>query len=402
MENGSLLDVLSGHQSSIADISMHGNALASVSWDRTLKLWNIVTSTCETTELAQEGLAVSFSPCGLMIAVLTVDSNITIYHAKDMGFIGSIDARLDLDPSRGQADLITRQNAAKSKSFTCMQFSPDSALLLLGGDSNNCLYSVVDRMLVKKFTITENRSLDGVGLDVNRRNFTEFGNMALYDSSDSETEPDGKRAIRLPGSKHFDLGERSARPQVAVYANLDVVVGRRFAVCSTEGVGVYSLDTVGLFDPFQLDSQTTPAMIKNCSFDLDDYSTALMASLRLNDTPLIQRSMESTALEQIELVVRSLPLPYVEKLLKWIADGRVVASSTHVHFYMIWLRHILNIHGMRLKGRTDVAILTGIQQIVAHHTQLISKLADQNKFGLRYILAARKLQRKNEAGSMEC
>ncbi|VDO26263.1 unnamed protein product [Haemonchus placei] len=401
MENGSLLDVLSGHRSNIAGISMNGNALVSVSWDRTLKLWNIVDSTCETTDLVQEGIAVSFSPCGLMIAVLTVDSNITFY-GKDMTFIGSIDARLDLDPSRGQTDLITRQNAAQSKSFTSMQFSPDSALLLLGGDSNNfCLYSVVDRMLVKKFQITENRSFDGVVLDVNRRNYTEFGNMALYDSSDSETEPDGKRAIRLPGSKHFDLGERSARPQIAVYAVTFCPTGRQFAVCSTEGVGVYSLDTVGLFDPFQLDSQTTPAMIKN-ALSLSDYSTALMASLRLNDTSLIQRSMESTSLEQIELVVRSLPLSYVEKLLKWMTDGRVVASSTHVHFYMIWLRHILNIHGMRLKGRTDVAILTGIQQIVAHHTQMISKLADQNKFGLRYIMAARKLQRKNDTQSMEC
>lgn len=44
-----------------------------------------------------------------------------------------------------------------------MEFSPDSTLLLLGGDSNNfCLYSVADKMLMKKFTITENRSLDGV------------------------------------------------------------------------------------------------------------------------------------------------------------------------------------------------------------------------------------------------
>ncbi|ETN71197.1 WD domain, G-beta repeat protein [Necator americanus] len=219
MENGSLLDVLTGHQSNIAGISMFGNTLASVSWDRTVKIWNVVQSTCETTELAQEGMA----------------------------FIGSIDARPDLDPGRGQEDTITRQNAAQSKCFTCMQFSPDSSLLLLGGDSNTfCLYSVTDRILVKKFLITENRSLDGVVMDVNRRNFTEFGNMALCETSDSETEPNGKREIRLPGSKHMDLGERR----------------RRFALCSTEGVGVYSLDTIGVFDPFQLDSQTTPDMIK--------------------------------------------------------------------------------------------------------------------------------------------
>ncbi|KJH52858.1 WD domain, G-beta repeat protein, partial [Dictyocaulus viviparus] len=393
MESGSLLDILSGHRSNIAGISMYGNVLASVSWDRTLKMWNIVDSTCETVELMHEGLSVSFSPCGQLLAVLTIDSNITFYHGNTMEFVGSINAKLDLDPSRGQTDLITRQNAAQNKSFTCMQFSPDSVLLLLGGDSNNvCLYSVRDRILVKKFHITENRSLDGVVLDVNRRNFTEFGNMALCDTSDSEAEPDGKRKIQLPGSKHFDLGERSARPYVAVYAIAFCPTGRRFAICNTEGVSVYSLDVDIVFDPFHLDTQTTPAMIKR-AISLCDYSTALMASLRLNESSFIQRTLESTEIEQIELVVQSLPLSYAEKLLKWIADGQVVASSPHVHFYMIWLRHILYIHGMRMKGRTDVAVLTGIQQMVAHHNQLISRLADQNKFGLQYILAARKLHR---------
>ncbi|VDM78698.1 unnamed protein product [Strongylus vulgaris] len=127
-----------------------------------------------------------------------------------------------------------------------------------------------------------------------------------------------------------------------------------------------------------------------------------MASLRLNDTKLIQQTMESTELNQVALVVQALPINYAEKLLKWMADGQVVANSPHVHFYMIWLRHILNVHGMRLKGRTDVAILTGIQQIVAHHTQLISKLADQNKFALRYILAARKQKANRNVESMEC
>ncbi|KAK6739639.1 hypothetical protein RB195_008250 [Necator americanus] len=402
MENGSLLDVLNGHQSNIAGISMFGNTLASVSWDRTVKIWNVVQSTCETTELAQEGVGVAFSPCGQLVSVLTVDSNVTIYHSKDMAFIGSIDARPDLDPGRGQEDTITRQNAAQSKCFTCMQFSPDSSLLLLGGDSNTfCLYSVTDRILVKKFLITENRSLDGVVMDVNRRNFTEFGNMALCETSDSETEPNGKREIRLPGSKHMDLGERSARPQVAVYAVAFCPTGRRFALCSTEGVGVYSLDTIGVFDPFQLDSQTTPDMIKE-ALSLGDYSTALMASLRLNDTPLIQQTMESTGLEQVAIVLRALPLSYTEKLLKWIADARVVANSPHVHFYMIWLQQILNENGMRLKRKTDSAILTGIQEIIAHHMLLISRIADQNKFALRYLLTARKLKTKRKIEDMEC
>ena len=44
-----------------------------------------------------------------------------------------------------------------------MAFSPDSTLLLLGGDSNSlCIYSVADRILLKKLKITQNRSFDGV------------------------------------------------------------------------------------------------------------------------------------------------------------------------------------------------------------------------------------------------
>lgn len=37
MENGQLIDVLSGHTSTISHISLKGNTLASVSWDKTLR-----------------------------------------------------------------------------------------------------------------------------------------------------------------------------------------------------------------------------------------------------------------------------------------------------------------------------------------------------------------------------
>lgn len=51
----------------------------------------------------------------------------------------------------------------KYRAMTTMCFSPDGALLLVGGESVFvCLYSVFDRILVKKFAITRNRSLDGV------------------------------------------------------------------------------------------------------------------------------------------------------------------------------------------------------------------------------------------------
>lgn len=390
-ETGHLLDILSGHESAISSIDIHGNHIVSGSWDRTIKMWTIVDSQAETVEVSHEALDVKFSPAGDEIAVLTSDGVITFFEAKEMINLGSIDTKLDTDPARGSRDTITRQSAAKTKTFTRIRFSPDGNLLLAGGESNNfCLYSVPERMILKKWQITANRSLDGVILDFNRRNFTEFGNMQLVDTSDEEDElePNNKMSIKLPGTKNFDLGERRARPEVNIYEVTYCPTGRRFAICSTEGVSVYSLDTISMFDPFQLDSQTNAEVIKRAVWN-NDYSTAIMASLRLNNAQYITECLESTSISQIPLVASSLPLMYAERLLKWMVEGNVMSSTRHVHFYMIWLRAILQHHGMQLKGRADVATLTGIQQIVAHHQQHITKLANQNKFALNWLVKIR-------------
>lgn len=45
---------------------------------------------------------------------------------------------------------------------------------------------------------------------------------------------------------------------------------------------------------------------------------------------------------------------------------------------------------MHLKGRADVATLTGIQQIIAQQTQYVTKLANQNKFALGWVCKIRK------------
>lgn len=394
-ESGHLLDILSGHESVISSIDIHGNHIVSGSWDRTIKVWTVVDSQAETVEVSHEALDVKFSPAGDVIAVLTSDGVITFFEAKEMLNLGTIDTKLDTDPARGSRDTITRQSAGKSKTFTRIRFSPDGNLILAGGESNNfCIYSVPDRLILKKWKITENRSLDGVVLDFNRRNFTEFGNMQLVDTSDEEEDDDtnNKMTIKLPGTKHFDLGERRARPEVIVNEVTYCPTGRRFAVCSTEGVAVYSLDTVSMFDPFQLDSQTNAGVIRRALWS-NDYSTALMGALRLNNSQYISDCLESTSVPQIPLVASSLPLMYAERLLKWMVEGNVMSSTRHVHFYMIWLRAILQAHGMQLKGRADVATLTGIQQIVAHHQQHITLLANQNKFALNWLVKIRKSTR---------
>lgn len=40
--------------------------------------------------------------------------------------------------------------------------------------------------------------------------------MMLIDASDSEEEADGKKRIKLPGTRHSDLSERCSRPEMRV------------------------------------------------------------------------------------------------------------------------------------------------------------------------------------------
>ena len=67
-------------------------------------------------------------------------------------------------------------------------------------------------MLVKKFEITQNRSLDAMDDYVNLRKMTEFGNMALVEERDT----DDSVALRLPGVRRGDMASRSFKPEVRV------------------------------------------------------------------------------------------------------------------------------------------------------------------------------------------
>jgi periodic tryptophan protein 2 len=60
-ETGNLLEVLAGHSSVISGISCYESTFASVSLDKTLRVWNILEASCiETVQLLGEGLDVKY------------------------------------------------------------------------------------------------------------------------------------------------------------------------------------------------------------------------------------------------------------------------------------------------------------------------------------------------------
>ena len=60
-------------------------------------------------------------------------------------------------------DRNTADNNASSRYFTSVCYSADGTCLLAGGNSKYvCIYEVSQQILLKKFQVTFNRSLDGV------------------------------------------------------------------------------------------------------------------------------------------------------------------------------------------------------------------------------------------------
>uniref|UniRef100_A0A0R3RJZ7 WD_REPEATS_REGION domain-containing protein n=1 Tax=Elaeophora elaphi TaxID=1147741 RepID=A0A0R3RJZ7_9BILA len=377
LENGKLLDVLSGHSAPVASISIHGTHLASASWDKTLRIWNVVeSSVAETIDLLHEGLDVAYSPSGEILAVLCLDSSVSLFETQTSTELGTIDTALDVDAARRATDLIKKKTSEKSRTFTCICFSADGTLLLAAGQSNYiCLYSVAERLLVKKLKLTTNRSLDGVKMDINRRNFSEFGNMMLIDASDSDEEADGKKRIKLPGTRHSDLSERFSRPEMRVEDINFSPAGRSFAVCSTEGVAVFSLDHRNLFNPFELGIQVTPVSVENALKE-GEYSAALKMALQLNQAEMIENVLLCTPVAQIDITTRSLSVAYAEKLLKWLAENISGSIEKHIHFWQLWLKSLLMEYGYQIKlnRALNLASLTALQQRLSDYTNQITKL----------------------------
>lgn len=388
---GRLLEVLTGHEGPVVSVAFSpspaSTALASVSWDKTLKLWNAVESggSHENVQLTADGLCVTYKPNGEEVAVATLDGQITFFHCKTSQQIGSIEGRNDLGSGRSDTDLITAKKSLQGKAFTSLCYTADGSCILAGGQSKNvCIYNVSEALLLKKFEITQNCSFDAVNDFINRRKMTEFGNMALVE--EREEQEGGSIAIRLPGVRSGDMAARAFKPEVRVYCLQFSPTGQAWAAATTEGLLIYSLDTSMVFDPFLLEQSITPDSVRK-TLQEEDWPKALMMSIRLNELELIQQVVETTRPSDVEMTVRSLPEVYLERALKFVASS--LESTHHIEFYLIWVQHLLTVYGSTLQASSREAqvtpILLTLQKNLTKKYEELSKICDFNKYTLQYL-----------------
>lgn len=391
VQTGQLLDQLSGHEGPISSLAFapSGGNLVSGSWDQTVRIWSIFgrSQTSEPLQLQADVLHIAFRPDSKQIAVSTLDGQLTFWSVSEASQESGVDGRRDVSGGRRLTDRRTAANAAGTKSFSCLAYNTDGTCVIAGGNSKYlCLYDVQSGVLLKKYTVSVNLSIDGTQEFLNSRNLTEAGPAGLIDERGEASDLEDRLDRTLPGASRGDPSMRRTAPAIRVPAIAFSPTGRAFCAATTEGLLVYSLDNALQFDPFDLDIDVTPANTLD-AVKQRDYLRAMIMAFRLNEAPLIRLVYESVPIENVSLLVKNLPRVYLARLLRFVAHA--TDESPHLEFNLRWIEALLSTHGPYLKesSATFAAELRTVQKAISRIHADLARLADENIYTLDYLLS---------------
>lgn len=392
VQTGQLLDRLAGHEGPVSSLTFapDGSSVVSGSWDHTVRIWNIFdrTQTSEPLQLQADVLDVAFRPDSKQLAVSTLDGQLTFWSVSEAQQQSGVDGRRDVSGGRKITDRRTAANASGTKSFSTIRYSADGSCVLAAGNSKYiCLYSVSSLVLLKKYTVSVNLSLSGTQEFLNSKLLTESGPEGLIDDQGEASDLEDRIDRSLPGSKRGgDPSARRRMPEVRVTGVSFSPAGRAFCAASTEGLLIYSLDTMPLFDPIDLDLAITPASTIHVLKKEKDYLKALIMAFRLNEAALVQRVFEGIPHNDIALVIEDLPVVYIPRLLRFIASQ--AEESPHLEFCLLWIEAILVSHGQWVsdnRGSVEAELRT-VNRAVAKIRDELRRLAEENVYTIDYLL----------------
>lgn len=174
LKYGRILEVLSGHEGPVTTLDFSpaptSSTLISGSWDHEVKMWNCLESSGqhETVNMMSDVVCVAFKPNGEEVAVATLNCSISVLNIDTSQQVYSIECRKDVGYAIDDGDVISGKKNLETKYFTSIVYSSDGECILAGGKSKYvCIYHVREGLLLKKFEITQNLSLDGMTVSNN-------------------------------------------------------------------------------------------------------------------------------------------------------------------------------------------------------------------------------------------
>jgi periodic tryptophan protein 2 len=390
MQTGRLLDIYEGHEGPVSSLSFSSSQplLASGSWDKTVKLWDIFSGSKvhkESLVHTADVLCVQFSPDGVQLAVSTLDGNISVWDSMNAIQLGTLEGRFDIMGGRSSEDVRTSKTNPKNKFFTSFCFTADGKCIIAGGNSKYvCIFEVENRILLKKFQISHNKSMEGIVDYLDSRLFNNAKNIITMDE-DSDEELNKKT---LPGVQTgFYSDHHFGSKDIKTYQVCMSPTGRQWACCSSTGLLVYSLDEQMLFDPYLLDIDITTKNVEKTLRE-KDYFKALVMSLRLNEDETTRRVYESIPFDQIKLICQQIHPNFLNGLLSFISRySNGDQGNHHLQFNFTWLQNLFSLHGQYIRQYSSslLSVMRSIQKMVITQREYLSKMCDSNGFMLQYI-----------------
>lgn len=402
IRTGQVVELLNGHQGPVRGLSFRPRrgTLASSSWDRTVRLWDMYErkGSCEILEHSKEVLDVIFRPDGKEFAACTASGEIVLWDAEKGAVVGTIDGARDAAPGRLRD---SRTVAPQKGHFQTLSYSADGRFLFAGAASKYvCLYNLPEGSnptLVSRVAVTQNQNFDGLLDRLNSKNLTVSGHaITTLDDDDEAAEEYADQKIAngrsLPGADAEEKLRRKRLMKAEVFCVNTCATGRLWAAVSSEGVLVYGEgedDEQGgfLFDPRNLEIDITPKAIWKAASH-GNHVTALSAALRLNDQDCLNFVVERVPLENVHLVIAAVPILFFSRLVylfAWRLD-----NTPHLEFNLMWAKKLMiaqgaKAHNVASDPSTVNAALRALNRACLEHSRRIMPIADNNQHMLNYL-----------------
>eukprot|EP01119_Soliformovum_irregulare_P016311 TRINITY_DN4701_c0_g1_i1.p1 TRINITY_DN4701_c0_g1~~TRINITY_DN4701_c0_g1_i1.p1 ORF type:complete len:702 (-),score=243.40 TRINITY_DN4701_c0_g1_i1:55-2160(-) len=400
LQTGNLLDILAGHEGPISCLSFSPirSVLFSSSWDKTARSWDVFENKPYRDILQHNSdvLTLAIRPDGKELCTSDMTGTFTFWHIDSSSIVGLIEAKKDLGGGRVEGNPRLPTTNTENQYFTSVSYSADGTCVIAGGNTNIvCIYQVAQRVLVKRFLISKNFSLD----NISRRREEPKGSISHYLEEDTS-----ERSIladhSLPGVKTGDFSKRNVKPIMKTEAVTFSPTGRSFGAVTVEGLLIYSLDSNYNFDPFELEMNITTDAIET-ALQEGEYLKSLLMSFKLNEKPIIKKVYENIPYSQIKLVVENVPTTYLARLVGFVAQH--METSPHLEFDLCWVTSILNFHGPFFSSQPVAMFPTfrQLQKVLTRQRDDVVKLSEDNSFTLDFVCHAAKPKDANANGDVE-
>ena len=395
LKTGDLIDVLNGHTGPVSCLTFShiNDILVSGSWDNTVKMWELYTKKgiSETYEHNSKITAIALSPNDKEVAVSTLNGELYTWDIETGSIKNILDVSRDIWGGRLNDEKITAKNATRNKFLNSINYNLPGNLLICGGNSQYVLiYDMQYQILVKKFTLTHNRSLNGLLYKLNskydnNKTILQIDNNG-FDSED-ELEFNNKQKNILPGNKS------SLVPEVKINCIQFSNTNRSFAVGTTEGIYIFSLDKSLSFNKLSIGIEITLKDVIE-AFNEGNYIKGIIYSIYLKKIDILEKYFDSIPISKVSLIVDKIPFNLVSPLLDYLCNK--LDKDINVQYIMIWIQLLLKKNCRQLKNSKNKALFLNLHKSLMKMFKGIENIVEDNIYTIKYLTEFEKNEDNNE------